>query len=92
MTFEVQEKGYIAKILTGSDFIALGTPVAVITKKSDDVAQFANYVFGSAAQTSESQPKETVSAPPTPVSSAPAQSFPQHSLLQYFLSNLECQQ
>lgn len=55
MTFEVQEKGYIAKTTTSEDFIPLGSPVVVIAKKADDVAQFKDYVFG--------QVKDTSSAP-----------------------------
>lgn len=35
MAFEVQEKGFIAKINTSSDFIAIGKPVAVLAKKLD---------------------------------------------------------
>jgi pyruvate/2-oxoglutarate dehydrogenase complex dihydrolipoamide acyltransferase (E2) component len=34
MTFEVQEKGFIAKINTSTDFIAIGDPVAVITNSA----------------------------------------------------------
>ena len=49
MAFEVQQKGYIAKISDKEGFIQLGEGVAVITKKSDEVSQFANYQFGSAA-------------------------------------------
>lgn len=59
MAFEVQEKGFIAKTITSDDFIPLGSPVVVITKKADDVSQFKDYVFGqNEASTSSS------SAPP----------------------------
>jgi hypothetical protein len=50
MAFEVQEKGYIAKIHNTDGFIALGEPVVVITKKSDDVPQFKDYKFGAPAE------------------------------------------
>jgi pyruvate/2-oxoglutarate dehydrogenase complex dihydrolipoamide acyltransferase (E2) component len=49
MSFDVQEKGFIAKIVTSQDFIPLGSPLVVITKKASDVAQFKDYVFGSTA-------------------------------------------
>ena len=35
VAFEVQEKGFIAKINAADDLIPIGTPVAVLTKKSD---------------------------------------------------------
>ena len=34
MTFEVQEKGYIAKILQSDELIPIGGPVAVLAKSS----------------------------------------------------------
>jgi hypothetical protein len=37
----------------------LGTPVAVVTKKSADVAEFASYKFGASAAEAESKPQET---------------------------------
>jgi hypothetical protein len=47
MTFDVQEKGYIAKITSSEDFIPLGSPVVVIAKKASEVGEFKDYVFGS---------------------------------------------
>ena len=37
MTFEVQEKGYIAKILSSDEQIPIGNPVAVLAKTSEEV-------------------------------------------------------
>lgn len=45
----MQENGYLAKTLDSSDTIALGTPVAVVTKKASDIAEFASYTFGAVA-------------------------------------------
>lgn len=56
MAFEVQEKGYIAKIHHTEGFIALGDPVVVITKKADDVSQFNDYKFGANTESSPSKP------------------------------------
>lgn len=52
MAFEVQEKGYIAKIHQTEGFVAIGDPVIVITKKADDVSQFNDYKFGAPAESS----------------------------------------
>ena len=54
MAFEVQEKGYIAKIHATDGFVAIGDPLIVITKKSDDVSQFNDYKFGAPAETTPS--------------------------------------
>ena len=48
--FEVQEKGYIAKINEGADTVKVGTPVVVLTRKSDAVGSFGNYKFGESAE------------------------------------------
>jgi pyruvate dehydrogenase E2 component (dihydrolipoamide acetyltransferase) len=65
MGFEVQEKGFLAKTLDSSETIALGTPLAVVTKKAADIAEFASYTFG--ASPASSQPVAAQSTPnPTP--------------------------
>jgi pyruvate dehydrogenase E2 component (dihydrolipoamide acetyltransferase) len=48
--FEVQEKGYIAKINQSSDMVKVGTPVVVLTRKADFVKSFNDYKFGEAGQ------------------------------------------
>ncbi len=86
MTFDVQEKGFIAKTITSQDFIPLGSPVVVIAKKADDVSHFKDYVFGSTAPQTSSQPTSPASAPPAstsqPVAESTGKSYPQHSFLQ----------
>lgn len=47
MAFEVQEKGFIAKINTSSGFIPIGQPVAILAKKLDEVKQFSSFDFAS---------------------------------------------
>jgi pyruvate dehydrogenase E2 component (dihydrolipoamide acetyltransferase) len=85
MAFEVQEKGFIAKTITSEDFIPLGAPVVVITKKADDIAQFKDYVFGQNEAPSPSTTSVPSSAPP--VQEAPkapqptGRSYPSHSFL-----------
>jgi hypothetical protein len=46
MAFEVQEKGFIAKINQDTGFIPIGNAVALLTKKKDEVQQFSSYKFG----------------------------------------------
>lgn len=43
--FEMQEEGYVAKLLfpEGAKDVPLGTPIAVICEKPGDVAAFANF-------------------------------------------------
>ena len=47
--FEMQEEGYIAKILfeAGAKDVPLGAPVAILVDNKEDVAAFANYSPGS---------------------------------------------
>ena len=43
--FEMQEEGYVAKLLypAGAKDVPLGTAVAIIVDSKDDIAAFANY-------------------------------------------------
>ncbi|CAD8044784.1 unnamed protein product [Paramecium primaurelia] len=59
--FEVQEDGYIAKLMVpaGTKDIKLGTILAISTPKKDNVPSFANYTLEGAAaatQTTQAQP------------------------------------
>ncbi len=40
MAFESTEKGFIARILHEEGSLGIGKPVAILTKKSDDVQAF----------------------------------------------------
>jgi pyruvate dehydrogenase E2 component (dihydrolipoamide acetyltransferase) len=56
--FEVQEKGYIAKINEGAVTVQIGTPVVVITRKSESVKSFSQYKFGEAGSEAGSSQAE----------------------------------
>lgn len=63
MGYEIQEDGYIAKILTPGEGITvpLGEPIAIIVPDEEDLAAFKDYVH-SATETSspaEAQPQQT---------------------------------
>lgn len=58
--FEMQEEGYIAKLLypEGAKDVKLGTVVAIMVENESDIAKFKDYKpEGDAAPTAEAQPK-----------------------------------
>lgn len=60
--FEMQEEGYVAKLLfeEGAKDVPLGTAVAIIVENKDDIAAFSNYDGssggGAPAQAAPAQP------------------------------------
>ncbi|KAK2828618.1 hypothetical protein Q5P01_019652 [Channa striata] len=78
--FEVQEEGYLAKILVseGTRDVPLGAPLCIIVEKESDVAAFKDYVANGVAEVSTPPPAPVAtpapaSAPsPSPAASAPA--------------------
>lgn len=78
--FEVQEPGFLAKILitegqikielifVGTKDVPLGAPVAIVVTKKSDVAAFANFKPGTSVDTEKPAPKATATAssPPPP--------------------------
>ncbi len=46
MGFEATEKGFVARTLPPGGNIPLGTPVALITKRKEEIPLFAEYSFG----------------------------------------------
>ncbi|CAI9584289.1 unnamed protein product, partial [Staurois parvus] len=76
--FEVQEEGYLAKILIpeGTRDVPLGTPLCIIVEKESDVGSFADYKETAGAvdikpQPAPSTPLQAASLPPvTPVAAA----------------------
>lgn len=66
--FEMQDEGYVAKLLypEGTKDIPLGKPLAIIVEDEDDIAAFADYVPQEGAATS-APPKEAPAATPEPV-------------------------
>ncbi|XP_076606546.1 dihydrolipoyllysine-residue acetyltransferase component of pyruvate dehydrogenase complex, mitochondrial [Chaetodon auriga] len=63
--FEVQEEGYLAKIMVqeGTRDVPLGTPLCIIVEKESDIAAFKDYVETGVTE---------VSTPPPPPPPAPA--------------------
>nr|KAF6342761.1 dihydrolipoamide S-acetyltransferase [Pipistrellus kuhlii] len=82
--FEVQEEGYLAKILVpeGTRDVPLGTPLCIIVEKEADIAAFADYrptgVPDLKPQASPPSPPSVTPVPPTPqpVASTPSATRP----------------
>ncbi|XP_053546086.1 dihydrolipoyllysine-residue acetyltransferase component of pyruvate dehydrogenase complex, mitochondrial [Bombina bombina] len=68
--FEVQEEGYLAKILVpeGTRDVPLGTPLCIIVERESDIGSFADYV--ASAGVAEVKP-QLVPPPLTPAAAAP---------------------
>ncbi|XP_072302263.1 dihydrolipoyllysine-residue acetyltransferase component of pyruvate dehydrogenase complex, mitochondrial [Eucyclogobius newberryi] len=81
--FEVQEEGYLAKIMVqeGTRDVPLGTPLCIIVENESDIAAFKDYVETGVAEVSTPPPAPAptpVAAPvaPTPASAAAAPAAP----------------
>lgn len=78
--FEVQEEGYLAKILVpeGTRDVPLGTPLCIIVEKQEDIAAFADYrpteVTSLKPQAPPPVPPPVAAVPPTPQPLAPTPS------------------
>lgn len=74
--FEMQEEGYIAKLLypEGAKDVKLGQVVAIIVDNKDDVAKFKDYQAGAAASApaAPAAPKKEAVAEATKASAQPA--------------------
>lgn len=74
--FEVQEEGYLAKIMVpeGTRDVPLGTPLCIIVEKQSDIAAFKDYVETGVAEVSTPPPPPapTPAAAPAPVAPTPA--------------------
>ena len=73
MDFEAQDDGVVAKLLVeaGSGEIAVGVPVMVTVEEEGDVAAFANFVAGSAPDSSKTEAEVTPEQPAVAVSTTP---------------------
>ncbi|XP_052444631.1 dihydrolipoyllysine-residue acetyltransferase component of pyruvate dehydrogenase complex, mitochondrial [Carassius gibelio] len=71
--FEVQEEGYLAKILIaeGTRDVPLGTPLCIIVEKETDIGAFADYVETGVATSPPPAPTPVATPPPAPA--APTQ-------------------
>ncbi|XP_060107653.1 dihydrolipoyllysine-residue acetyltransferase component of pyruvate dehydrogenase complex, mitochondrial [Heteronotia binoei] len=69
--FEVQEEGYLAKILVeeGTRDVPLGTPLCIIVEKESDIPAFADYRDAGVADVKPPTP----GLPPSPVTAPPSQ-------------------
>ena len=75
--FEMQDEGYIAKILypEGSKDIELGKVLAIVVEDIEDIAAFANYTDdGAPAAAAPAAPAAPVAAAPTPAATSAAAS------------------
>ncbi|KAF4796666.1 hypothetical protein TURU_082334 [Turdus rufiventris] len=73
--FEVQEEGYLAKILVpeGTRDVPLGTPLCIIVEKEADIPAFADY---QAAAVTDMKAPAAPPPPPPPVMATPAAAPP----------------
>ena len=71
--FEMQEEGFVAKLLypENAKDVALGSPVAIIVENKEDIAAFANYDGGAAPAQAAPTPQPAAAAP-VAAASAPA--------------------
>uniref|UniRef100_A0A2K5JJL5 Dihydrolipoamide acetyltransferase component of pyruvate dehydrogenase complex n=1 Tax=Colobus angolensis palliatus TaxID=336983 RepID=A0A2K5JJL5_COLAP len=80
--FEVQEEGYLAKILVpeGTRDVPLGAPLCIIVEKEADISAFADYrpteVTDLKPQAPPPTPPPVATVPPTPQPLAPTPSAP----------------
>ncbi|XP_075695897.1 dihydrolipoyllysine-residue acetyltransferase component of pyruvate dehydrogenase complex, mitochondrial [Rhinoderma darwinii] len=76
--FEVQEEGYLAKILIpeGTRDVPLGTPLCIIVEKQSDVGSFVDYKETAGAMDIKPHPALAAALPPAPPVSAAAPSAP----------------
>jgi pyruvate dehydrogenase E2 component (dihydrolipoamide acetyltransferase) len=71
--FEMQEEGFIAKLLfpEGAKDVKLGTVVAIVVDSKDDVAKFKDYSGAGTAPAAPAAPKKEAPAPEQPKAAAP---------------------
>ncbi|KAI1893491.1 hypothetical protein AGOR_G00124270 [Albula goreensis] len=79
--FEVQEEGYLAKVLVaeGTRDVPLGTPLCIMVEKEEDIPAFADFVETGVAEISAPPPAAgpTPAAAPTPMPTpAPSPAVP----------------
>jgi len=81
VALEIQDEGYLAKILVpgGSKDLPLGTPLCVIAENEEDVQKFADFVPGESTAQSASPPAPAEPQgvpPPVPAAAVPAAAPP----------------
>lgn len=84
--FEMQEEGYVAKLLfsEGEKDVPLGTAIAILVEEEGDIAAFADYTGGASPSSASATPAEASAPASTP--SAPAggaaKDYPEHIKLE----------
>ncbi|XP_046876331.1 dihydrolipoyllysine-residue acetyltransferase component of pyruvate dehydrogenase complex, mitochondrial [Hypomesus transpacificus] len=75
--FEVQEEGYLAKIMVpeGTRDVPLGAPLCIIVEKESDIAAFSDYVETGVAEVPAPPPAPAPAAAPPPVAAPVAASL-----------------
>ncbi|CAB1442666.1 unnamed protein product [Pleuronectes platessa] len=76
--FEVQEEGYLAKIMVkeGTRDVPLGMPLCIIVEKESDIAAFKDYVETGVAEVSTPPPAPAPAAAPVTAAATPAAAAP----------------
>ena len=82
--FEMQEEGFVAKLLfdAGAKDVPLGAAVAIIVENEADVAAFANYDGSSGAPAASAAPAQEAPAAQPQAQPAAAASYPEHIALE----------
>ena len=84
--FEMQEEGFVAKLLfdEGAKDVPLGTAVAIIVENESDIAAFANYDGSGGAPAASAAPAAPAQEAPAaqPAAAASAASYPEHIALE----------
>lgn len=84
--FEMQEEGFVAKLLfdEGAKNVPLGTAVAIIVENESDIAAFANYDGSGDAPAASAAPAAPAQESPAaqPAAAASAASYPEHIALE----------
>ncbi|CAM9217441.1 unnamed protein product [Lampetra planeri] len=76
--FEVQEEGYLAKIMVaeGTRDVPLGMPLCIIVEKESDIAAFKDYVETGVAEVATTPPAPAPTSAPAAAAAAPATAAP----------------
>ena len=74
MEMDSQEEGFLAKILVpgGTSDVIVGTPIAILAEKQEDVAKFAQYAAADTGAPESSESRSEGQAASTSSSSGPA--------------------
>lgn len=82
--FEMQEEGFVAKLLypEGAKDVPLGVPVAILVDSEADVAAFANYTGGASESAPAAKPAEAAQPAASAKPAGSAKKYPDHIKLE----------